>query len=354
MFAHCSFAMAALLCAGCALAASEPAVAPVLQRPALLARQPAQAVLIDIARAGQRLVAAGEQGLILLSDDAGKHWRQTSVPVSVSLTALSFPTARQGWAVGHGGSILHTADGGESWTLQLDGRQAAERVLAAVKEDPAATERQRKVAEGMVADGADKPLLAVHFSNDREGTAVGAFGLVLHTDDGGQTWASWGARLDNPAGNHLYAVVAADEQIYIAGEQGVLFSSLDNGAHFKRLRTPYEGSYFAANLSANGDLLLLGLRGNAWRTHDQGEHWQQVGNPQSASLVASWRVDPVQVMLVDQAGHLLLSRAPDQQLQLQPAHAVAPVASLAQAPDGVWVVVGARGVRRLDGQGEAR
>ncbi|WP_238558395.1 WD40/YVTN/BNR-like repeat-containing protein [Pseudomonas syringae] len=335
-----------------AVHADEAPVKPVLQRPALLISQPNHAVLIDIARAGERLVAVGEQGVIVLSDDDGKHWRQASVPVSVSLTSVSFPSALQGWAVGHAGSILHTVDGGENWTLQLDGNVAAQRVLDAVVGNAHASERQLKVAQRFVVDGADKPFLSVHFSNDRQGTAVGAFGLIMHTDDGGQTWQSWVERLDNPAGNHLYAVVSRGERIYVTGEQGVLFGSFDNGEHFKRLTTPYEGSFFAMNLAENGDLLLAGLRGNAWRTQDQGLHWQSLQNPMHVSLVAARVTNTGRVMLADQTGRLLLSSRDDNQLRVQEQSASSPVAALAQAADGRWVVAGAHGVRRLHVQGE--
>ena len=40
-------------------------------------------------RAGNRLVAVGERGTILLSDD-GQAWRQVPSPVSVGLTGVSF------------------------------------------------------------------------------------------------------------------------------------------------------------------------------------------------------------------------------------------------------------------------
>lgn len=78
--------------------------------------------LLSVATAGQRLVAAGWRGHIVHSDDQGVTWKHAQVPVSVDLVALSFPTAMQGWAVGHGGVILHTKDGGGTWQRQADGR----------------------------------------------------------------------------------------------------------------------------------------------------------------------------------------------------------------------------------------
>jgi photosystem II stability/assembly factor-like uncharacterized protein len=64
------------------------------------------AYLTGIARAGKRLVAVGERGIVVLSDDDGATWRQASVPVSVTLAAVQFPTPTQGWVVGHYGVVL--------------------------------------------------------------------------------------------------------------------------------------------------------------------------------------------------------------------------------------------------------
>jgi photosystem II stability/assembly factor-like uncharacterized protein len=77
------------------------------------------AMLLASARAGARIVAVGDHGVVLLSDDNGKTFRQArTVPVDAALTGVSFVDARQGWAVGHWGVILHSEDGGETWTVQ--------------------------------------------------------------------------------------------------------------------------------------------------------------------------------------------------------------------------------------------
>ena len=92
--------------------------------PAPEALEPTERVLLDIARSDGRLIAVGASGLIILSDDSGNSWRQASVPVSATLTAVDFPVPEHGWAVGHAGVILHSADGGETWQRQFDGRDA--------------------------------------------------------------------------------------------------------------------------------------------------------------------------------------------------------------------------------------
>lgn len=346
--AHCL--ALGLLLLGCPLLAAEAPLADFLQRPAIEVADPERAVLIDLTRAGQRLVAVGAHGLIIVSDDDGNSWRQVPVPVSVTLTAVDFPTPSQGWAVGHAGSVLHSSDGGDSWHLQLDGKAAAQRVLDALPTDSAqdpAQLRQQRVAERFVQEGADKPLLAVHFSDAQRGIVAGAFGLLLHTVDGGETWQSWVDRADNPAGYHLYALARQGARIYVAGEQGLLLVSDDNGGRFRRLQSPYEGSFFTLQLAANGELLLAGLRGNAWRSMDQGQHWQRLDSDAQSALVAAYPLVDGRNLLAEQNGRLLRVDKSGARLQVLPQAAGIPVAALAQAGDGALVVVGQRGVKRL-------
>ncbi|MFU0418243.1 WD40/YVTN/BNR-like repeat-containing protein, partial [Acinetobacter baumannii] len=76
-------------------------------------------MLLDATRAGKRVVAVGEHGIVLLSDDEGKTYRQArTVPVSATLSAVSFADEKHGWAVGQWGVILATSDGGETWVKQ--------------------------------------------------------------------------------------------------------------------------------------------------------------------------------------------------------------------------------------------
>src|SRR5436309_750451 len=101
----------------------------VLDRPALMLTHPARSAMLDVTRAGKRLIAVGERGVILVSEDSGRNWDQMSVPTSVTLTRAMFVTPEVGWAVGHFGTVLQTRDGGRTWVRQLDGRKAAEMTL---------------------------------------------------------------------------------------------------------------------------------------------------------------------------------------------------------------------------------
>ena len=296
------------LCAVCAAAAPAGAtpVGDALERTALATRHAAQSVMLGAAQSGARVVAVGERGVIVVSEDSGKRWQQVIAPVSVTLTAVRFADAERLVAVGHGGVVLTSSDAGRHWTRRLDGKRLAELALAAAQ---AGGNAQRiKDALRLVAEGADKPLLDVLVFDAQRWLVVGAYGLAFATEDGGQSWASWMERLDNPKGLHLYAARRHADTFLLAGEQGLVLLSSDAGRSFKRLALPYKGSFFTAELAGPTDVLVAGLRGNVWRSSDAGAQWTQWPLPMPVSITGSVQRADGSFVFVNQAGVVLVSR----------------------------------------------
>ncbi|HET7401927.1 MAG TPA: YCF48-related protein, partial [Usitatibacter sp.] len=152
--------------------------------------------LIALTRAGDRLVAAGERGRIVLSRDSGATWQVASTPTFNTLTSLSFVDAKTGFATGHQGVLLRTVDGGETW----------QQMALAGKEKPA--------------------LFAVRVEGAR-GIAVGAYGAYFESADGGITWTPRHI-LDNDFDRHLAGLAACGRDcLVIAGEAGTIVRSED-------------------------------------------------------------------------------------------------------------------------------
>jgi photosystem II stability/assembly factor-like uncharacterized protein len=336
--------------ATCGQAWSIP-VGPALDRPAVAARAPSHAVLLGAALAGTRCVAVGERGLALVSDDRGQHWRQAQVPVSVTLTAVAFADAQRGYATGHGGTVLGSGDGGLTWTRLLDGRTIASTMREAAARS--GDESRRKAAERMLADGPDKPLLDLVVSGPTEAFVVGAYGLALATNDGGKTWSS--ELLENPKSLHLYAVRRRDRVVVIAGEQGLLLRSENGGRSFRRLASPYQGSFFTLELPSATDIVTAGMRGNVWRSADAGGSWHQLPLPSPAAITGSSLRPDGSFILASQAGQLIAGAGDSLETlafpALPPLTGVLPVARgtlLALSLQGVHVLssVGAPGSAR--------
>lgn len=274
-------------------------------QPAITSSMAARSVMLSVARAGQRLVAVGERGFIIVSDDNGGHWAQVPCPVAVTLVKVRFVDARQGWAVGHAGVVLHTQDGGMTWARQLDGVQAAALELQQVEADGAATQEQLAQARQLVDDGPDKPLLDLLFFDAEHGLVVGAYGLALETRDGGKSWQSIRARIDNPQGLHLYSLQQAGADLFVAGEQGTLWRSSDGGQKFEALTAPYEGTTFGLQATSKGSLLAFGLRGKAYKSQDRGDTWQRLDTLQPITLTSGVALADGTLLLADESGRVL-------------------------------------------------
>ena len=331
------------LTAGVLLAsASATGATPVgdaLDRPALTSPFAAKAVLNGAAQAGGRLVAVGERGIVVVSRDGGARWRQVPCPVSVGLTAVRFADDKHGYAVGHGGTVLTTVDGGESWERRFDGRSAARIALATARAagDMAALTE----AERLVADGPDKPLLDLLVVDSEHAIVVGAYGLAFATADGGRTWTSLANRLENPKGLHLYAIRARGSRILVAGEQGLVRLSENGGESFKIVTTPYRGSFFTAEFTSDTEMVVAGLRGNVWRSVDLGRSWVQIPVSVPVSITASTVRENGDLVLVNQAGGLLSVRRDDVSLfNKQP---LPPLNAVLDTRDGGLLVFGSQG-----------
>lgn len=332
----------------CAQSAGVQGVHDPLARPAIQVRAALGSVLLDATHAGKRLVVVGERGIVLLSDDNGTTWRQARVPVSITLTRVRFAGSLVGWAVGHYGTVLHTADGGETWERQLDGATAAQLALAAaeakakVRPEDATAKQGLAEAARLVKDGPDKPFLDLYFFDDKRGLIVGAFNLIFDTDDGGKTWRPLLDRLSNPKGLHLNAIAGDGQTLFIAGERGMVFRSDDRGATFVSVGTPYEGSYFAVSLARPGEVLLAGLRGNVFRSNDRGATWEKVEGSPPVSISAVTATAGQAVLLANHAGQLFVSRGGP--LERLPAPPLPPFAAVLPLSDSTLLGVGVRGL----------
>ena len=239
-----------------------------------------QALLLDVARAGSRLVAVGEFGHVLLSDDNGENWRQaTSVPTRNTLVGVTFIDNQTGYAVGHAATILKTSDGGDNWTLKF-------------------TERR-----------GETPLFAVYFADAQNGIAVGGFSYTFETKNGGESWTQRALVEDSYDDFHLNDLFTDKTgNVYIPAEFGTVYKSRDRGQNWQAIETGYDGSFWGGLGLANGDVLVFGMRGNVWRSSDAGASWKQVNTGTDQSVSGGTQLDDGRIVLAGLSGTVLVSR----------------------------------------------
>ena len=229
------------------------------QQPAMHLAYPTRAGMIAATTAGKRIVAVGDHGTVLLSDDDGKTYRQArDVPTRVLLTSVCFLDDKVGWAAGHWGVVIHTEDGGETWRL--------------LRQDTSV----------------DQPLFSVYFMDRNNGLVAGLWSLLLRTSDGGATWspikvaAPPGA---DKAGPNLYEIFTGKNgALYIAAELGVVYRSDDGGLNWSMIVTGNRGSLWAGLTLRDGSLLVAGLNGKMLRSSDNGKTWTPVESGVAASI----------------------------------------------------------------------
>lgn len=334
------FAASALLAVG--RVAADPL--DTLSTPAQDSRLAARSLLLAAARAGDRIVVAGERGHVLWSDDAGVHWSQARVPVSVTLTAICFIDARTGWAVGHRGVVLKSDDGGQSWQRQIDGRELNRMIAETARDDPDAIPDE---ARGFADEGADKPWLAVRCVDRDRVFVFGAFGLGVATRDGGRGWALLTELMAHAEQKHLYAAVMSHADIVLAGEQGQLLRLPADGQPAQRLPSSTQGSLFGIVVTPEGELLAFGLRGRLLRSGDGGRTWSALVAPTAQTLSAGLVRADGSVLLADENGAVYLGNRAAGPYRPLPRPAGFPLAAMVEDAAGGVLAVGLRGAIRL-------
>jgi photosystem II stability/assembly factor-like uncharacterized protein len=344
----------ALLTAGAALGparrAGAVALPAELTQPAVITPAAAFGLFNNVATAGSRLVAVGERGRILLSDDAGHSWRQAPAPVSTNLVAARFATPALGWVAGQMGVILKTQDAGESWRLVLDGFRAANAMLGeaqaaiAAAPDDGAAQAALQNAQSLVSFGASVPMLAVAPLSDTHILAFGAYGLALESLDGGETWRGNAARVPDPQGLHIYGALEAEGVLVAVGEQGLLLHGAADGV-LVAAASPYQGSLFGVVGLAADNVIAFGLQGTVLQSADRGATWRSLQAVSANAILCGQALQGGRVALGDASGNLLVSGNAGASFSAIPG--TLPVTAMGQAADGALILGSPAGLRRV-------
>lgn len=101
--------------------------------------------------------AVGLDGIIIMTEDGGRHWRRLQTPLKSTLYKIVV-IEEKGWVIGSQGSYLTSLDGGKNWSLE-----------------------EKKIKTRFW-------LRDLAFSDKMHGCAVGSLGTIIITSDGGKTW----------------------------------------------------------------------------------------------------------------------------------------------------------------------
>jgi photosystem II stability/assembly factor-like uncharacterized protein len=240
---------------------------------------------------GGHVVATGEYGAIVVSEDAGKTWQRR--PYTAELPGASGPTP----------SALEGAQAeGLAGATSLHNRKSG-----VESGDPAAQiwlDQSDASAEEANADATDEAVLSsVAFADDRRGWIVGEFGLVLATEDGGTHWR----RVYSPVGVQLFGIaVAGAGHLVAVGRDGIVIESTDGGSTWQLEPTPTREHLFAV-WASGARVVAVGARGTVLVRDRAGAPLQLLEPPAHTALTAAW-FDGQRGFVVGTRGHLLETR----------------------------------------------
>lgn len=287
-----------------------------MPRPSEIMPRAAQSLSLAVINNGRHLIAVGDRGHILASND-GLKWAQLAVPVRSTLTAVSFADNQIGWAVGSDATILKTEDGGKSWMLQN-------------------FEPEKDMA-----------FLSVIATDTKQAVAVGAVGLLYATGDGGISWAEVAAPAIRDEELYFHSIVKLnDGSLLVAGESGML--GLYTAGKWQRLKSPCESSLFGALPRGRKGALVFGLHGKVYVSDDvRSNRWSKVPIGTPTSLYGGSLLPDGRAVLVGLAGAVFVVDAAARRAEPVASGLRSSLSGVAPVNGGL-VVVGDRGIHRFN------
>jgi len=262
----------------------------------------------------------GYYGTILHSADRGQTWQIQASPTHRALFTVQFVTPAKGWISGSYGTLLQTRDGGKSWRAHT-------------------------------VDTSEH-LFASHWIDESHGWIVGSRGMTMRTSDGGRSWTK-----STVPGDFTFSAVNFVNALrgWLAGEFGVIFQTLDGGKSWAKQKSPVEVS-FASGASQNLFSLLFtapnvgyafGLDGVVLKT-DDGTHWKilrqrENSNGATHHLFAAAAFNG-RISVVGERGTLLQSDSGNSWRQAEVQIPRLSLNDIAIAKDGFGLAVGNRGL----------
>lgn len=193
-----------------------------------------------------RAWAVGDGGVIARSTDGGLNWSYQNSKTSSDLQSVHFADDETGWAIGILGTIRSTSDGGATWSPEASGvtdtlygvYALADNDVWAVGQSGAILHYNGSLWQEDSQSGAvtDSTLYGVYFWNSNNGWAAGAYSTILYYDGTQPDGSRWTAQtsdlttnLDLRDAQFISGPPPAAEG-WIVGASGTILHTTDGGS----------------------------------------------------------------------------------------------------------------------------
>lgn len=269
----------------------------------------------DMIELDGRLVAVGERGTIVISENNGKTWKTTHGDAQVPVTLTDISSLSDGvlMAVGHDSVILRSDDDGLTWKQIMRDSERGE------------------------------PLMGSWSQDGKTVFAFGSFGKFLVSDDGGKSFKSQ----ELPGRSYHFSSMAGNEQgvRILVGERGTAMRSQDGGETWEQQESFYKGSLFGVAHLEDSRWVTYGMRGHIFYSDDNGDHWNEIKVPNELPLYGHSLVDGGKKMvMVGTAGSYVTINDRGELLETGTLGDLGTLTSAVTLPDGKLFVAGQSGL----------
>jgi photosystem II stability/assembly factor-like uncharacterized protein len=211
--------------------------------------------------------ASGNGSVNYYTTDGGLHWTAVSAPGGYTMGSIWFTDLLNGWSSNIGGQIFHSTDGGKNWALQatvagfnlnIQFFDAQEGWAIGGDTFFHTTNAGQTWTKSTVP--ANTWSYGMRFFDRLNGVAVGEYGNIVRSTDGGTTWQTIQAQGN---GQRLWDVEFADANTaFLAGDNGMISRSTNAGLTWKSIQSGAAG--------VTHDFDAIDAR-HAWSAQDAGE-----------------------------------------------------------------------------------
>jgi len=234
---------------------------------------------------GQRFAST----TILSTKDGGYTWKNDSFPAAgKELFGISQAPGGNLYTCGYDGKFLYSTDIGQQWTFrQLPTYDPYKKVIftsadsgiiiGGISFDAGFLEHVNSQGDVTRRDSLPYELNDIVMLNKHTGFISG-YGLMLRSDDGGETW-----QMLNVKGDNFTAISVYQNDMWICGYNGSVFHTTDMGTTWQKQRNGNDVSQTSYHLlgilfkdAMNG--WAVGEKGVVLHSDDGGKHWMEYDN----------------------------------------------------------------------------
>ncbi|MBL7128929.1 MAG: T9SS type A sorting domain-containing protein [Ignavibacteria bacterium] len=173
-------------------------------------------------------------------------WFMQNSRTSEVLRGVSFINSQTGWAVGHGGVIVKTTNGGTNWFPQ--------------------------------SSGTSQGLISVKFINEYTGWAVGGHeynytNIILKTTNGGQSWFTQYYSTSIGIAHELFFINSNTGWIACSGNNGKVLKTMNGGQNWTVLNTGVNTNITSCFFLDQNVGWVIGDYGAIFKTTNGGNSW---------------------------------------------------------------------------------